>query len=79
LFLLILNGGQERSQEETKQFLKQLHVFREIKNIDLRVRENLKKFDIEKLKALARVNSNTNMLQRFVNTAVEYAETLTSQ
>ena len=79
LFLLILNGGQERSQEETKQFLKQLHVYREIKNIDLRIRENFNKIDLDKLKELTRPNSSTNQLQRFVNTAVEYADTLNKQ
>ena len=42
----------------------------------MRIRENFLKLDFENLKSLTRPNYNANMLQRFVNTAVEYVEIL---
>lgn len=52
--LLILNGGVETNQVDTKQFLKRLHVYREVKEIDARVRLNATKCDLNKLKELCR-------------------------
>lgn len=75
--MLILNGGVEKSQEETKQFLKSLHVYREVKEIDARVRLNAMRCDIQKLKELCRSNEQDDLLQKFINTTVEYAQTFT--
>lgn len=54
-------------------------MYKEVKNIDIRIRENLHKLDIHSLKKLTRPSLTTNMLQRFVNTAVEYVEILNAQ
>lgn len=62
MLLLILNGGVEKSQEETKLFLKSLHVYREVKEIDARVRLNATKCDITKLKELCRSNEVDDLL-----------------
>ena len=73
--MLILNGGVEKSQEDTKLFLKKLHVFREVKEIDARVRMNASKYDFNKLKELCRPDSE-DKLQKFINTTVDYAMSL---
>lgn len=72
VLLLVLNGGVEKSQEETKLFLKSLHVYKEVKEIDARVRVNAAKCDLQKLKELTRAG-DADKLQTFINTTVEYA------
>jgi hypothetical protein len=61
VLLLLLNGGVEKNQDETKKFLKQLHVYREVKEIDARVRINATRCDIQKLKDLCRVNCEDSL------------------
>lgn len=71
--LLVLHGQSDTS--DTNQFLKQLHVFDEIKKIDARVKECHGRFDIDKIRVLAREDT-THALQLFINTVIKYADSL---
>jgi hypothetical protein len=70
--LLVLHG---HADSESNEFLKQLHVFNEIREIDQRVRDRQGAYDLEKIKVLKR-NDQSNQLQFFINTVIEYAKSL---
>lgn len=59
--LLVLNCGIEKSWEDTKDFLNQLNIYNEVKQIDTRVWINSTKYDINKLKKLCRSDSNDTL------------------
>lgn len=53
-------------------------MYKEVKEIDARVRSNAGKCDIHKLKELCRENQS-DPLQLFINTTVEYAKSFSGE
>lgn len=73
LMLLVINGGSEA--QNTSEFLKDLNVYNQIKSIDQKIRDNTGTLDMKRIKILSR-SDDSNQLQKFINTVVEYANSL---
>lgn len=73
VMLLVINGGSDA--QESNEFLKGLNVYNEIKLIDQRIKEKHGTYDTKRIKILRR-QDDSNQLQRFINTVIEYAESL---
>lgn len=84
VLMLLLNGGIDRTQDDTNHFLKQLNVYTEIRNIKLTVDREQGKIDLDRVSILQRKYTtakefNSSSLQEFINRTVEYAISLQQQ
>lgn len=88
LLIVLINGGkvEENDAESMTKFLRQIEVYKQVKQIDKIIQESKVDFNFDALNMLLRsekslelCESRSKQLQMFVNEAIRYATALRNQ